>query len=269
MKKEKAMKRTGICGLAGLLLLVGLSAPAWAYTVELTYGTNANHVIAEVAWPTNFFEEDSGTGSVTKSVSSQVDYSTATGASTVTPAAALDGTQSLINTSASAYWYGYGQGFGESHISFIIHADSGESPQVLATIGFAASGILNLQTVDDDGGYNYLWLYYTCSLVAPDLSETMIASDSQTWNDATLDSAPFDSGQPLTLALTTEQIYTIVAVMQVGASGWANESENNINFDAFISLDNIQAAAVPLPAGIWLLAGGLGVLGLARRRRRS
>lgn len=266
------MKRIGMSGLAGLMLVLCLGAPAGAYTLELIYGPNANVADPSATfWTVAPADPVSGLGLVSKSVTT-IDLSpppSATGATTVRPAVVLtadhvDNNQSIINTAATAYWYGYGQGFGSSNMGFIIHPGTGEATQVMATLGFRVSGTVNLQSAANN---NYLILDYVSSLIKPDLTELTIASDNQTWSYAIYASTLYSSGGEVTVTLNANELYVFKSHLQVDASVWGNDPENSINFDGFVTIQDIQA--VPLPPGIVLLGSGLIGLGISALRRRG
>jgi hypothetical protein len=278
------MKRTGICGLAGLMLVLCLGTPVWAYTLELVYDANSNaanpaatEYYSNYPNPTTYAPGPvSGPGEVPLSATTGESPPYATGATTVRPAVVLtdhvDSNQSIINAGATAFWYGYGQGFGSSNIGFIIHAAPGEDLQVTATIGFRVSGTVNFGTVADQYyvDYNYLILNYASYLIDLDNNEHLIVQElNRTWLYAPGFSENYGYGGAINVSLSTDELYTFKGRLGVDAMGTANDPLNSINFDAFVSIGNIQGVPIPLPPGIVLLGSGLIGLGISALRRRS
>jgi hypothetical protein len=266
------MKRIGICGFMGIILVLCLGASSWAYNLELIYDSNAN--VAD-AYATDWTYYDipgqvPGSGTVTQSATVGGSPPAGSGVGTTRPVVVLtdhvDNSQSIINTAATAYWYGYGQGFGSSNMGFKIIPGPGEASQVMATLGFRVIGTLNIQQVPDDYGYNFLILDYASSLVKPGPTALSIASNYQYW-DTTLNSDPYTSGGEITVPLNANELYVFKSHLQVDASGYLNDSENSINFAGFVTIKDIQA--VPLPPGIVLVGSGLIGLGIFALRRRD
>ena len=199
-------------GLAGLMLVLCLGTSAWSYTLKLTYGGNANVADACATDWSNYVipGQVSDSGTVTQSATTGGPPAAGSGAGTTRPAVVVsdhvDNTQSIINASVTAYWYGYGQGFGESIFGFRIIPDPGEASQVMATLGFTVSGTVKLQSAAD---YNYLILAYESSLIKPDLTELPIASDNQTWSYAIYASTPYGSGGEVTVPLNANELYVL------------------------------------------------------------
>ena len=70
--------------------------------------------------------------------------------------------------------------------------------------------------------------------------------------------------------------WTFVDLSSLGAVatlGFALTSTDNgafgMNTPAYFAMDNLAVAAIPEPSAAWLLAGGIGILGLALRRRAA
>jgi len=70
--------------------------------------------------------------------------------------------------------------------------------------------------------------------------------------------------------------WTFVDLSSLGAVaslGFALASTDNgafgMNTPAYFAMDNLTVAAIPEPSTAWLLAGGIGIVGLALRRRAT
>lgn len=70
--------------------------------------------------------------------------------------------------------------------------------------------------------------------------------------------------------MTGEDLYTDMTVDFTGltAGGFLGSISFVTDLDAFAVSDDLTLVAAPVPAGLPLLLGGLGILGLARRKRR-
>jgi hypothetical protein len=216
----------------------------------------------------------SGPGTVSQSATTGESPPIAAGGGTANQAVVLNdevASQIVIHTYATAghtgtYYDGYGQGFGDTYFGFMIGSDSGEASQVYATIGFTVSGSANIGMAGD---LNNLTLAYNGSLpnflgVGNDLQ---IAGETITWR--TTGSTNYSNGGKVTLLLDTNTFYIFHGVMQVDAEayGYNLTGENNIAFDGYLSINNIQA--VPIPAGIVLLGSGLFLFGVSAWRFRG
>lgn len=81
----------------------------------------------------------------------------------------------------------------------------------------------------------------------------------------------FDIGSPLVETFDTALVVTGNLLISSEFSGLLNDlgliDIDATGVDAGLALVNAEAAVIPLPAGIWLLGGALGALGLGVRRR--
>lgn len=250
------MIRTGIRGLAGLILLLCLSSSAWSYTLELQYDSNANLADAYARKTSKDGEvvEDkpdvvAGPGLVSQSATTGGSPALAGGGGTTRPAVVLtnhvDSTQMIINTFAAAghtdgiYYEGYSQGYGESIFGFKIVSGPGEPSRVKVTIGFGVSGSINLQKVSDN---DKLILDYGCVLRNFDKgNDLQIAGEEKTWEGSIVSTTYSKCGQ-VTLVLDTNKLYLFQGFLQVDASAYDFNfpDANNISFGAFVRIEDIK-----------------------------
>jgi hypothetical protein len=260
------MRRTGICGLAGLTLLLCLSSSAWSYTLELQYDSNANIADAYARkTSTGGVVEDipgvvTGPGVVSQSATAGGSPALAGGGGTTRPAVVLtnhlDSTQIIINTFAAAghtdstYYEGYSQGYGESIFRFKIVSGPGESSRVKVTIGFGVSGSINLKQASD---YNKLILQFGGLLRNfTNGNDLQIAGEEKTW-EGSLVSTTYSKWRQVTLVLDTNKFYIFQGFLQVDASAYDFNflDANDINFDAFVRIEDIKP--VNISPAIFLL----------------
>lgn len=259
------MRRTGVCRLAGLTLLLCLSSSAWSYTLELQYDSNANIADAYARkTSTGGVVEDkpgvvSGQGEVSQSATAGGAPAPA-GGGTTRPAVLLsnqvDSTQRIINTFAAAghtdgiYYEGYSQGYGEGIFGFKIVSGAGEYSRVKVTIGFGVSGSINLNKTSDN---DKLILEYGCWLKSFDQgNDFRVAGERKTWQGSVV-ATTYSKWGEVTVVVDTNKLYIFEGFLQVdaGADGFNFPNENNINFDAFIKIKDIKR--FNRPAAIMLL----------------
>jgi hypothetical protein len=260
------MKRATILGLGVFLVMISLNAGAWAYGIELSYGDDSNYA---AGYTESDFDEILGKGYIPIKVTTAGSSGKAEVWQAVVLGSTLDCSQKILSVTATTTdTGGSGQGFGDSIFGFRI--TSAKSEFVSATIGYEVKNSPTVtSSIATGAGYDQIALVYggifKDTVNIPIIPINILLVDypnPQTWNNT--GAISFADSKTMTFLLETNKDYTFEGFLAVESWGGVNPGENTATFDAFVCIKDIQA---PLPATVWLLAGGLMVLGgLARRR---
>ena len=94
--------------------------------------------------------------------------------------------------------------------------------------------------------------------------------ESNVWTEVVLTLNPndpaFDHAAPFPLT-TYDAVFSSIARLQFGL--YVDPTDPAFSQTITFDLDNVRLTAVPIPAAVWLLASGLGMLGFFGRKRKA
>jgi hypothetical protein len=275
------MRKIIVLVILSLCAMAFLASAAGAYTVNLSYGLDANYAYAFVnnnvipgGNSTDEFKQ--GTASAFITYASPFSAGFASTSQTASPYNVwnqiITATGGVAGPISSPNWAAQGLGYGDSFFGLKISKDGGDvSNQVYVTLGYKIDGSYTLGNAGSDpNSYFTAQVTYFAELqnsVTQEILGTSASPKNKSWTGSNTSGSFSDEGL-IKFLLDVDTDYYFYGGLQSLVLAFANDynlpGSGSSIFDASVIIKDVSAA--PLPGTMLLLGSGL--LGLAFLRRK-